>query len=97
MFDYSKLPEPLRKGTKLYIEKGVKPGSFLTAVICNDLKEAVGQADDESLKHLRQILSFFYWEVPGSIWGSPGKMECWMKEKRRRELWDYSDVSHKNH
>ena len=44
--NYDLLPEHIRKGARLYIEHGVIPGSFLQAIICNDLTESFKRADD---------------------------------------------------
>lgn len=46
MLDYTRLPVHIRGGAKRYIEHGVRPGSFLTAVIRNDLIHAMRYADD---------------------------------------------------
>lgn len=73
------LPEHLRPGAIRYIEGGIKPGSFLTAVICNDLQMAVGHADEASLAALPEIVRFFYNELPGNCWGSKKIMKAWME------------------
>ena len=78
MFDYSKLPDHMQDGTRLYIEHGIPPGSFLTAVICNDLFTAMGKADDINRHRLFDWCSFFYNETPAQCFGSPEKMERWM-------------------
>lgn len=78
MFDYSKLPDHMQDGTRLYIEHGILPGSFLTAVICNDLFTAMWKADDINRYRLFDWCSFFYNEAPSQCFGSPDKMEKWM-------------------
>lgn len=82
MPNYDLLPEGLRDGVKLYIEDGIKPGSFLTAVVCNDLKESFGRADENSIRRMFDIVSFFYNEVPLNCWGSKKNMETWMQQRR---------------
>lgn len=77
MYTYSMLPEHIREGVKLYIEEGILPGLFLRAVICNNLKESFILADDINIEHLRDIISFFYYEAPYKCWGSPEKMRDW--------------------
>ncbi|GAG54996.1 unnamed protein product, partial [marine sediment metagenome] len=62
--NYSKLPSHIRASTKRYIEHGVKPGDFLTAVICNDLKESFARADEINTERMFDIVSFFYNEAP---------------------------------
>ena len=72
----------------MYIENGVLPGSFLRAIICNDLKGAFMEADDENYANLPAFIMYFYWEVPGSICGSHKKMLKWEQaniDKREQE------------
>jgi hypothetical protein len=76
------IPDRMMGGLIRYIENGIAPGDFLTAVICNDLKEAVGRADDENIRNLPAYLGYLYNEAPMGCWGSPGQMKRWMKEKR---------------
>ena len=61
-----------------YVVDRLPPGDFLTAVICNDLKEAVGRADDDNLANLVAFVSYFYNEAPSSCWGSKAKMDAWL-------------------
>lgn len=75
------IPERMMPGIRLYINKGIVPGSFLKAVICNDLREAVGCADDENLENLPAFVMYFYNEAPGSCWGSKEKMYAWAETK----------------
>ena len=66
--------EPIKR----YVEQRSPVGSFLTAVICNDLKMAVLCADDENLANLPAFVAYFYNEVTSTCWGSPEAMEKWM-------------------
>ena len=70
---------PNRMAIKIdeYIEEGAPVGDFLTAVICNNLQDAVGHADPENLANLRAFTSYFYNYAPSPCWGSPEKMEAW--------------------
>ena len=74
------IPERMMGGIKRYVEHGVQPGSFLTAIIENNLSRAVGQADNENLKNIPAFVSYFYNECPLACWGSPEKMKGWMDE-----------------
>jgi hypothetical protein len=80
MLDYSKLPGHIQGGVQRYIEKRIEPGSFLSAVICNDLREACAYADDINRHRLFDIVSWFYCEAPGNCWGSPEKFLAWLSE-----------------
>lgn len=72
------IPERMMGGIKRYVEHGIEPGSFLTAIIQNDLKTAVAHADNENMQNLPAYVSYFYNECPLACWGSPHKMEAWI-------------------
>ena len=76
------IPDYMMDGLKRYIEQGIEPGSFLTAVLCNDLNGAVGRADDQNVKNLPAYIGYLYNEAPSPCWGSPEKVKAWMKTKR---------------
>ena len=62
-----------------YITRRLIPGGFLQAVICNDLKEAFGRADEDNTRAMKEIVSWFYNEAPSDCWGSREKMEAWIR------------------
>ena len=62
-----------------YIKHGIPPGDFLTAVICNNLSEAVARADEENMANLPAYVAYFYNEAPGLCWGSRIKMDTWIE------------------
>lgn len=74
-----KLPAHMRGGILRYIEQGIPPGSFLTAVLCNDLKEAFGRADDENTAAMREWVFYLYNYAPTGCWGSPDKFSAWIE------------------
>jgi hypothetical protein len=82
-FNQFYIPERMMGGIKRYIEHGIKPGSFLRAVIQNDLREAVGAADDENMANLPAYVAYFYNEAPSDCWGSPENMEAWIERKEK--------------
>ena len=61
-----------------YVDERIPPGDFLTAVIDNDLKEAVKRADDDNVANLPAFVAYFYNEVPGPCWGSPTRRRAWL-------------------
>ena len=79
--DYSKLPERMWGAIYRYIEHGIPPGHFLSAVICNDLREACARADDENRSLLFEYVRFFHCYAPISCWGSEGKFVEWVKRR----------------
>lgn len=54
-----------------YAFKGYPLGGFLTAVVENDLFEALGHADSYNRATIYQICHFIYNELPAGCWGSP--------------------------
>lgn len=72
------IPPRMNGGIKRYVFDGVRPGEFLQAVISNDLKEAVGRADDENMANLPAYAALFYNHFPIGSWGSPEVMERWI-------------------
>ena len=61
-----------------YVSDRIPTGSFVEAVLCNNLKEAIGQADTENLRDIKEIVQYCYWEIPGSCWGSPEAVKNWL-------------------
>ena len=83
--NYSSLPEHMREGMKLYIEQGIEPGGFLTAVLENNLMEAFGQADSINRHRLFDICGFIYNEAPHNCHGSPEIVKAWMEKFNPKE------------
>jgi hypothetical protein len=77
--DWSKIPDHGRANLQRYIEHGVPPGSFLEAVICNDLKEACMRADDINQRRIFDYVQFLYQYAPSVAWGSIEKYGGWLK------------------
>lgn len=74
----SGIPEHMRTGVALYIVHGTPPGSFLTAVLSNDLMEAMGRADDVNLRSLPAYGRFLYNEAPSACFRSAECMKTWV-------------------
>jgi hypothetical protein len=74
---YHGLPQRMWGGMKRYLENGIPPGDFLTAIICNDLCEAVSRADDENAELFRAYVRFLYNCVPGGAWHTHDNFKAW--------------------
>jgi hypothetical protein len=72
------IPERMMGGIRRYIDQGIPPGDFLTAIICNDLKEAVSRADDENMRNLPAYVAYFVNAAPYISWGTRAKMDEWL-------------------
>jgi len=79
---YHRLHEHVRGGLERYFEKAIPPGHFLTAVLENDLREAVGRADDISIEILPDIIRWLYNYAPARSWGRPATVSVWLAERR---------------
>jgi len=82
--NWDKCPNPhLVHGFAMWVEHGIYPGDFLTAVLQNSLAEALMRADGTNSRILKEIVQFVYWELPGRCWGSPEHMNIWRRERPR--------------
>jgi len=75
------LPDYMAGGVSRYLLHYIEPGSFLTAVLANDLREAVACADSTNAYLLGQWVKFFYNEVPANCWGSPELVRAWLSKR----------------
>ena len=77
--DYSIIPEHMRAGAKAYIENGVQPGGFLTAVLSNDLVMAWYHGDDINRKAMGGWAKWLWQrEIPRKCWGSKRAISDWV-------------------
>ena len=67
------------EGLELYINHRIKPGSFMTAVLANDLIEAVGKSDPRNIKNIPAYVYFLYIFAPPECFGSYEKVKAWLK------------------
>lgn len=75
-----RIPERMHGGIQRYLNDGIIPGSFLKAVLENDLVGATGQADDENRHLLWHYANMLYNAFPArgvGCWGSPQALEDW--------------------
>ena len=74
-----RIPDGMVEGLELYINHRIKPGSFMTAVLANDLIEAVGKADHRNIKNIPAYVYFFYNYAPPECFGSYEKVNAWLE------------------
>ena len=77
--DYG-LPRYMINSVLDYIEDGVPPGGFLSAIIENDLRGAISSADLNNLALLPEWVTWFYTFAPASCWGKDGACRAWIDE-----------------
>lgn len=87
-YPYHILPPHIREGVKLWLEHGITPGSFLRALIRNDLFQAVLRADDINRIELPHIVQWFISHAPVGSYGSDKVFSQWpmyLKALERQE------------
>lgn len=78
------IPETLHGGLVRYLVDGIRPGSFLSAVLENDLLEAVLRAEPVvNLVALPALMRFLVNEAPSASWGNPDRVTLWTAERQR--------------
>lgn len=75
------VPEHLVEGLVAYIIHGQPTGSFLEAVLSNDLMESFGRADEKSRAGMFGIAMFIYNHAPNGSYGNPAKVTAWLEKK----------------
>jgi hypothetical protein len=80
--NYDSAPDGTQGCLQRYLENHVPCGSFLTAVLSNDLKEACSTADDFNRHELYNTVYWLYNNAPASCWGSPENVKAWLDRGR---------------
>ena len=77
--DYTSVPaRHMADVVERWIEHGVPGGSFLMAVVTNDLREAAARSDDTNRHLLFEWVAWFHNNAPIGSWGSPEAARQWM-------------------
>lgn len=71
------IPAYMHGAVERYVMHGVPPGSFLTAVLSNDLREAFARADDDNTAAMKGWVRFIYMHVPSNAHGTPEMVDAW--------------------
>jgi hypothetical protein len=66
------------EGLERYRDNRIQPGSFLRAVLENNLSGAVGQADLYNQHTICAIVSWCYNNMPSEAWGSAERVQAWL-------------------
>lgn len=76
---FDPIPEHILPGIARYLARGVVPGSFVEAMLTNDLRGVMQCADDQNIRAIPAIWSFLYNNIPSSAWGSPSNVSKWVR------------------
>jgi hypothetical protein len=79
--EYAAIPPHMQDAIKRYVIDKLRPGSFLSSVISNDLRGAVNYADSENLPLLPVYVKWFYNRAPSGCSGNPQQLEDWLVSK----------------
>jgi hypothetical protein len=75
------IPEHMRESVKRWIETGFPHprmmGSFLRAVLANDLMGAFANADEDNARALRGWAMYLYNHAPSGCYGSAEHIAAW--------------------
>lgn len=75
------IPSHMHAAIRCHVIDRQPVGDFLTAVLSNDLKEAVKRADHLNLTALVPWVDLLYNYCPSNCWGSPAKVKAWLGEE----------------
>lgn len=76
---YADLYEHIRGSMQRYIQHGIPPGSFLSAVIRNELFGAFSRADDENTHRMHDLVIWMYNKCPVACRGEEN-MDKWIEK-----------------
>lgn len=76
------LPPHMVDSLERYTIDHIQPGSFLQAVLSNDLAEAAAHADEENSHLLWNYVRFCYNILPSDSWGSAERVTNWLAEDK---------------
>ncbi len=78
------IPDYMREGLMLYLREGLASGSFLLAVLSNDLKKAVFCAGAANQTALAGYVNFLSNYAPALSWGSSYNVKGYLAAGNRR-------------
>ena len=85
------IPEHLRQPLGRYLIHSLHPGSFLRAVIANNLTHTIAAADETSLHALRPLVLFLSNYAPAYSCGYAGAYQIWTGMSQSERLAIISD------
>ena len=87
--DPGKCPEDIVEDLTRYRDHGVPVGTFLRAVLCNDLAEAFGKADVSNCEALGHIIAWVYANMPAGVWHNAERVDshvkAWAEERQQAQ------------
>lgn len=84
-FHERNIPTLTLKNINSYVQERIPVGNFLEAVLSNDLKGAVGTADNENLDALPAIVAYVRNHTPADCQGSPERYREWLYPREEQQ------------
>ena len=80
--NYSTAPnQAMVLGIKRYVEHGIRPGGFLTALFSDDLTRTFSHADEKNCPLIGAWVRWVYNEMPHYMVGSREKVEAYLRNE----------------
>lgn len=77
---FGNIPDYMREGIMRYVQHGILPGSFGTAVLENNFYMASGAADENNYRQIRDWHDCLTM-LPLECWGSKEKVQKWVAHR----------------
>lgn len=77
--EYYPIRDDLYGALERYLNHGILPGGFMTAVLENNLRDAIARADHGNGRNLRNIVGYVYNHLPSDAWGSRERVEAYVE------------------
>jgi hypothetical protein len=77
---YSLIPPATLETLEAWARSARPVGSFVEAVLCNDLREAFSRADEDNILAMFHTVAWCYNYLPGLCWGSREAFKRWPEE-----------------
>jgi len=78
--EHNKVSDSVKESLEIYVKQGIMPGSFLSAVLENNLCGALGAADSYNRASLFEIVQYIYVKLPHYSWGSREKVNKYVEK-----------------
>lgn len=79
MIDYPGAPNGFGGTWQRYVEHGISPGSFGTALLQNNLSDAIRRADSTNINLIVRHVKWLWINLPYEAWGSEKAVEKWVE------------------
>ena len=77
------IPEQTKLSIDRYVNDGIPPGGFVTAVLANDLMQAFARADSFNASAMIYIVRYVYNHTPIGCHGSYEAVSEWINNYRK--------------